>query len=81
MSNAADTKGEQNREVGTGRYAFDGGFERLCVCGHTLGQHTAERGRCPVTKKMQQPCIVEDSQGHEGCGCDCMCFKPAKVAK
>lgn len=23
-----------------GKYAFDGGFERLCVCGHELGAHS-----------------------------------------
>ena len=24
-----------------GRYAFDGRLERVCLCGHTLGHHSA----------------------------------------
>ena len=67
-------KAKQNREVNSGRYAFDGNFDRLCTCGHTLGNHTAARGRCPTTGKMEQPCMID-------CGCECMCFKPAKVAR
>jgi hypothetical protein len=64
----------QNREKGTGRYAFDGDFDRLCTCGHRLGQHTADRGRDPETGKMMQPCIIgDDGRTH----CDCACFKPA----
>jgi hypothetical protein len=28
------------REV-DGKYAHEGGYDRLCVCGHTLGVHSA----------------------------------------
>jgi hypothetical protein len=31
---------EQKRET-DGRYAYDGNYDRLCVCGHTLGVHSA----------------------------------------
>lgn len=33
---------KQARDQYTGQYTYDGNWERLCVCGHTLGQHTAE---------------------------------------
>lgn len=31
----------QNRDDRNGRYAFDGDMSRMCVCGHTLGEHFA----------------------------------------
>ncbi len=30
------------RNRATGRYSFEGQWERLCVCGRTLGVHDAE---------------------------------------
>jgi hypothetical protein len=32
----------RSRERSTGRYGFDGGFDRLCACGQPLGMHLAE---------------------------------------
>ncbi len=32
--------GKRNRR--DGRYTYEGDFERLCVCGRTLGVHDAE---------------------------------------
>lgn len=29
----------QNRDDRNGRFTFDGDMTRLCVCGHTLGDH------------------------------------------
>lgn len=71
-------KKAQEREKGTGRYTYDGDWDRLCVCGHTLGTHTAVRARNPETGKMEQPCIVGDL-GHEFC--DCSCFRPKREKK
>jgi hypothetical protein len=48
----------QSREHGTGQYTFDGGLERLCVCGHSLGIHAAERVKTKDGKKYQD-CFVD----------------------
>jgi len=32
----------QRRDRATGRYGFHGDWDRMCVCGRTLGEHTAE---------------------------------------
>lgn len=37
--NAKPKEREQNRDAYTGQFAFTGGFERMCVCGHTLASH------------------------------------------
>jgi hypothetical protein len=57
------------RERKTGRYGFEGQRDRLCVCGHTLGQHTAE---------APHSCIVGDFE-EKGCETDCERFRPAKA--
>lgn len=47
-----------------GRYDFDGRWDRLCVCGYTLGEHAAEPPR---------PCFSADPEtGHpsDACGCE-----------
>lgn len=62
----------KNRDRGNGRYTHAERWERLCVCGHTLGDHTA------AAHKGERPCIVGDF-GHEQC--DCRKFRPAKAAK
>lgn len=46
-----------------GRYRHT--LEKLCVCGHTNGQHSAERIR--VSGVMVQECLAA--------GCACACFK------
>lgn len=35
-----ETKRTQDRAQ-DGRYTFDGNLDRLCVCGHSLGLHSA----------------------------------------
>jgi hypothetical protein len=60
-----------NRDNVSGRYV-DTRFDKVCVCGHTLGYHTAEKSA------DSQPCIIGD---FEEVGCDCACFKKAKVKK
>tara|TARA_R110000803_G_scaffold20201_16_gene52284 strand:- start:1112 stop:1318 length:207 start_codon:yes stop_codon:yes gene_type:complete len=64
-TNNADALALRDNE---GRYRHT--FEKICVCGHTNGQHTAERVK--VDGKMWQECL------EEGCGCEC--FKKAKKA-
>lgn len=47
-----------------GKYSYEGNWERLCECGHTLGDHTAE---------------PPHACGNYGSGlidCDCRKFKP-----
>ncbi len=51
------------RDKATGRYA-DSKLEKPCRCGHTLGQHSAEKAG------NERPCFAA--------GCDCGCFKKAK---
>lgn len=61
------------RERGTGRYSYDGRWDRLCVCGHPLGEHAAER------VSGQQPCFHGDAEPSEPC--DCERFTPRKQGK
>lgn len=57
---------ERERDRKNGQYAPS--IDRLCVCGHTLGAHTAAR------VGGEQPCIMGDIDE----GCDCKSFKRAK---
>lgn len=50
------------RDRANGRYAHS--HETACTCGHTLGDHAAER--CDG----EQPCFED--------GCDCQAFKRAR---
>lgn len=59
--------GNEPRERGTGRYAYT--LDRMCACGHTLGDHTAVRSR--DGGKSVQPCM-ELTQT-----CECTVFRPA----
>lgn len=47
-----------NRDRGNGQYAPS--IDRMCRCGHPLGEHTAARN------KGQQPCLADD--------CECLAF-------
>ena len=47
------------RDKATGRYT-DTRFDKLCTCGHTLGNHTAEK------VGNHQECLTD--------GCECECF-------
>jgi hypothetical protein len=59
----------QNR-TRSGRYDYDGDMDRLCVCGHTLGQHAAA---------SPHDCFVNEALGHEGEeNCTCPKFRPAR---
>lgn len=58
----------------TGQYSYEGQWDRLCRCGHTLGVHAGE---------APHPCFNGDSgmEGATGEPCDCPRFRPAKVKK
>jgi len=62
---------KRNRTKGSGEYTFEGGFERACTCGHTLGTHSGERAK--VDGKVFQECFHTD--------CNCECFKPVRKSK
>jgi len=36
---------KQQARDNDGKYKLDGNWERMCICGHTLGQHFAEKPR------------------------------------
>ena len=72
----------QNREIGTGKYTFDGDMTRLCVCGHRLGVHSATRIK--LSGKMTQDCMIEElgsdcPEEYKGQKCDCELFKPKRI--
>jgi hypothetical protein len=60
---------EKARERDTGRYMAENNWERLCVCGHTLGDHSAE------SSGGMRPCFAGDV---EGISCDCEKFRQKK---
>lgn len=62
---------ENYREPGTGRYAYWNDFERLCVCGHTLGQHVAGGFECLCGPNG----IIEH---HAETRCECQKFRPSR---
>ena len=51
-----------------GQYSFDGRLERVCVCGHTLGEHSG--GTAP------HDCLVSTFAPYTPC--DCQKFRPSK---
>lgn len=57
------------RDGATGRYSYFGGFDRLCVCGHTLGIHCAGGFDCFAGSN----CNIPDDPG--GLRCDCQKFR------
>lgn len=59
-SAAARAKTKTTRDRASGRYT-DTRLEKLCVCRHTLGQHTADR------RGDQQECLIP--------GCLCVGFR------
>lgn len=51
----------------SGKYSFD--LDRLCVCDHTFGQHTAEGSHL---------CIAHELPGGPSKPCFCQTFRPAR---
>jgi len=60
-----------NRNRHTGQYSFEGNYERLCVCGHTLGTHAAE----PPHDCFNEDTGIESATGEV---CECKRFRPSK---
>lgn len=56
------------RDPATGQYSYFGDFDRLCVCGHSLGAHIAGGFECG-TNPADYP---------ETKGCQCQKFKPTR---
>ena len=54
------------RDPANGQYAFSGDMERLCTCGHILGEHIAGGFECQ--------CVV-------GRDCKCLKFKQSRKKK
>ncbi len=64
-------KTTQSRARKTGQYSYEGNWDRLCVCGRTLGVHDSEAPHAFGDYSLD---------GREGLP-DCDKFKPAKVKK
>lgn len=58
-----------------GQFAFDGNFDRLCVCGHTLGVHSAgSPAGCLLyslsdAEKSQEVTLRKQLNPDVNCGC------------
>ena len=67
---------QQNRDDRNGRYAFDGDMSRLCVCGHTLGDHFyGAPHECATYSK------TGNTNAPDHAPCDCQKFRPKRVKK
>lgn len=64
-------KRNQKRET-DGRYAFDGNLDRMCVCGHQLGNHSAGS---PADCLMYSLPAIEQAQYPGGDKPNCGCCK------
>lgn len=57
------------RDPSTGQYAYDNDFDRLCRCGHTLGEHVDGGFDCIYT--VAGPVVLRDAPP-----CPCRKFRP-----
>jgi predicted DNA-binding WGR domain protein len=69
-ANESDELVEARERDKSGKYKHWDDWDRLCVCGHKLGVHAAEK------VGNERPCFYGDEHPDEFC--DCMLFKPAK---
>lgn len=69
------TKPEQQiRDGYTGQFAYKlGGFDRMCVCGHSLGSHCAGGFDCLVGTGIPQFGADDNSKT-----CDCQKFRQSR---
>lgn len=68
--NDANKTATEFRDATNGQFSHT--LEKVCVCGHSKGQHAASRTK--VDGVTMQECFHEDCAG-------CDCFKAAKKAK
>lgn len=56
----------------TGQYSYEGQWDRVCTCGHTLGVHAGD---------PPHPCFNDDPylKGATGEPCDCQRFRAPRV--
>lgn len=64
------TKTRRNRDPHTGQYAYDGDFDRMCVCGHTLGVHVDGGFDC-----------INGDVGDDRVRCECMKFRQSRAKR
>lgn len=68
-------KKNEYRDPNNGQYAYFGGFERMCVCGHTLGVHIAGGFECGADP------FGKDENGFsepDSANCKCLKFRPSR---
>lgn len=69
----------RKREI-DGRYAYDGNLDRLCVCGHTLGNHSCGSAADCILYSL--PTIEQRSYpGADKPNCGCMKFRLSRKGK
>jgi hypothetical protein len=66
-----EPKKRKVRDVRTGEFAFDNNFDRMCVCGHTLGVHVHGGWDCGLN-----PTDHPETEG-----CTCQKFRPSRAKK
>jgi hypothetical protein len=66
------TAGKDRHRARDGRFT-DSDFAKLCVCGHTLGQHTAGNGR------GAGECLAHEDGGIPGEPCECEKFRASRA--
>jgi hypothetical protein len=67
MTHMARSRKNEYRDPITKRYAYFGGFDRICKCGHRLGDHIAGGFECGITKEAE--------------GCACQKFRPQEYKR
>jgi len=65
-SKAVNDEPKRYREPGTGRFAYWNDFNRVCKCGHRLGDHVAGGFECGC----------DPQHSPETRGCKCQRFRP-----
>lgn len=63
--------GRRQDRAQDGRYTFDGNLHRLCVCGHTLGNHSSGSPHDCLTYSFPKT-------DHRHAECDCPKFRPSR---
>lgn len=59
------------RDTHTGQFAYDGNFDRMCDCGHTLGFHADGGFDCLTGSGCP-------GDPHPGVTCDCRKFRQSR---
>lgn len=65
------------REWATGRYTYDGRLERMCVCGHVLGDHSAGDGKDCLFYSLSAA-GREGRPGNDKPSCGCERFRQSR---